>query len=331
MTAMIKEQTFRSSSQKNLIILSSSKSSFLAPTMAEAKRYAVVTGANKGIGFEVCRELASHGITVVMTARDEKRGLDALGKLKSSNGFSDDILFFHQLDVADSSSVASLAEFIKNQFGRLDILVNNAGVSGVHVDADVEAIKAEVGESEEARWDAVTKAMTQTYESALECLEINYYGAKRMVEAFIPLLQLSQSPTIVNVSSEAVKLLNLSEWAIRILNDVDNLTEERIDEVLNAFLKDFKEGTLEANGWPVLLSGYRVSKVAINAYTRLLAKKYRNIKVNCVCPGHGKTDSSFNIGTYTAEECARNVVMVALLPDDGPSGLFFVRGKVSSF
>jgi len=82
----------------------------------------VVTGANKGIGFEICRQLASNGVKVILTARDEGRGTEAVEKLKSS-GASD--VLFHQLDVADSSSVASLAEYVKSQFGKLDILVKN--------------------------------------------------------------------------------------------------------------------------------------------------------------------------------------------------------------
>ncbi|VVA39330.1 Hypothetical predicted protein [Prunus dulcis] len=89
--------------------------------MAEAtKRYAVVTGANKGIGLETVRQLASNGFTVVLTARDEKRGLEAAEKLKES-GLSGQVVF-HQLDVANPATVASLADFIKTQFGKLDIL-----------------------------------------------------------------------------------------------------------------------------------------------------------------------------------------------------------------
>ncbi|CAI9118862.1 OLC1v1020489C1 [Oldenlandia corymbosa var. corymbosa] len=298
--------------------------------MAETKRFAVVTGANKGIGFEVCRQLASHGITVVLTARDEKRGLDALHKLRESSGFQDDLLLFHQLDVANPSSVASLAEFINNQFGRLDILVNNAGNSGVQVDVD--AVKAAAEVSLEAQWEVMKSTMTSSYESTQECLEVNYYGAKRMVEAFLPLLKFSQLPVIVNVSSSAGRLKTIpSERVKGILSDVDNLTEDTVDELMNEFMKDFKEGALEANGWPVLLSGYKVSKAAMNAYTRLLSKKHQNIKVNCVCPGFAKTDINFNTGISTAEECAGNVAKAALLPDDGPSGLFFVSGEVSFF
>lgn len=83
--------------------------------------YAVVTGSNKGIGLETVRQLASNGITVVLTARDEKRGLETLEKLKES-GLSGQV-GFHQLDVADPASITSLAHLIRTQFGKLDILV----------------------------------------------------------------------------------------------------------------------------------------------------------------------------------------------------------------
>lgn len=94
-------------------------------------RIAVVTGGNKGIGFEICKQLASNGVKVVLTARDEKRGLEAVEKLKDF-GLSH-LVVFHQLDVTDPASVASLSDFVKTKFGKLDILVNNAGLSGVRL------------------------------------------------------------------------------------------------------------------------------------------------------------------------------------------------------
>ncbi|XP_027103371.2 uncharacterized protein [Coffea arabica] len=308
------------------------KSRFLVPAMTEAKRYAIVTGANKGIGFEVCRHLASKGITVVLTARDEKRGLDALHKLKFSDGLSADRLLFHQLDVADSSSVASLAQFIKTHFGRLDILVNNAGIIGADIDSDAFKAAIAAGAVEEERANKVdwSSSINDTHELAVQCFQTNYYGAKRMIEAFVPLLQLSQSPRVVNVSSGAGKLKNIpSEWARGIFTDVDNLTDERVDEVLNQYLKDLKEGSKEAKGWPSFLSAYTVSKAAMNAYTIVVAKKHPNIKINSVCPGFVKTDINFESGTLTVEEGADSIVRLALLPDDGPSGLFFIRSEIS--
>ncbi|KAF3949569.1 hypothetical protein CMV_024570 [Castanea mollissima] len=91
------------------------------------KRIAVVSGGNKGIGFEICRQLASNGIRVVLTARDVRRGNEAIEKLKAA-GYSD--VVFHQLDVMDPTTISSLADFIKTHFGKLDILVNNAGING---------------------------------------------------------------------------------------------------------------------------------------------------------------------------------------------------------
>lgn len=83
----------------------------------------MVTGANKGLGFAICKELASNGIVVVLAARDEKRGLGAVEKLVASEpGLSRNVIF-HKLDVTDPASVASLQEFVKSQFGKLDILV----------------------------------------------------------------------------------------------------------------------------------------------------------------------------------------------------------------
>ncbi|KAJ4726977.1 (+)-neomenthol dehydrogenase [Melia azedarach] len=248
-----------------------------------SKRHAVVTGANKGIGLEICRQLASNGVTVVLTARDENRGLEAVHKLKQS-GY--DNVIFHQLDVADPASVHSLADFIKSQFGKLDILVNNAGIAGFSLDADV------VKDGVPANWIEIA---TQTYESVEKCIETNYYGAKRMCEALIPLLQLSNAPRIVNVSSSAGKLRNVPyEWAKRVFSDVENLTEERVDGVLSQYLNKFKEGLLETKGWPHSISGYIQSKAAMNAYTRILAKKYPNFCINCICPGYVKTDINYN-------------------------------------
>ncbi|KAJ4726985.1 (+)-neomenthol dehydrogenase [Melia azedarach] len=295
------------------------------------KRYAVVTGGNKGIGFEICRQLASNGIVVVLTARDEKRGLEAVKKL-AETGLSDYVMF-HQLDVANPASVAFLADFIRSQFGKLDILVNNAGIGGAILDSVAFIRASEISGGwplgEHVNWNEIA---TQTFETAEECLNTNYYGAKRMVEALAPLLQLSNSARIANVSSLLGLLKNIpNDWAKRVLSDVESLTEERVDEVLNKFLKDFKEGLLEKGGWPAHLSAYIVSKAALNAYTRILAKKYPDFLVNCVCPGFVKTDITCNTGLLTAVEGAQSPVKLALLPPGGPSGFFFYRNEITCF
>ncbi|CAK8560863.1 unnamed protein product [Lathyrus sativus] len=316
--------------------------------MAEtAKRYAVVTGANKGIGFAVCKQLASKGLTVVLTARDQNRGLEAVEKLKHLS--LPGLVLFHQLDVSDPPSITSFADFIKNQFGKLDILVNNAGIPGVHVNGEALAatnimvnnagIPGVHEDGEAAKivenlgqidW---SKILTESYEQTEAGIKTNYYGAKELTEALIPLLQLSSSPTIVNVSSSMGRLENVPNgWPKEVLSDVENLTEEKIDEVLNQFLKDFKEGSIVENkGWPINMSTYVISKAALSAYTRVLAKKFPSICINAVCPGFVKTDINSNTGYLTPDEGAESIVRLALSPDGSPSGCFFVRSEEKPF
>ncbi|XP_020260470.1 (+)-neomenthol dehydrogenase-like isoform X2 [Asparagus officinalis] len=305
---------------------------------ASTKRTAVVTGANKGIGFEVCRQLASHGITVILTARDEGKGTEAVEKLKNS-GVSD--VLFHQLDVADPSSVSSLANFIKTEFGRIDILVNNAGIGGLLTDDQTlnsflkdQTVTSFLKEQENG-YDRLMEFWVEaqeSYEKVVGCLNINYYGMKRVTEALIPLLQLSQLPTVVNVSSRLGRLNVIPSESIReALGVVDEKTEVRLDEVIQSYLYDLKEGKLKENGWPTCSATYKLSKVAVTTYTRMLAMKYPSMRINCVSPGVVKTDMNYDIGTLTAEEGAKGPVMLALLPDGSPSGLFYDQTEVSSF
>ncbi|WCJ27688.1 NAD(P)-binding Rossmann-fold superfamily protein [Euphorbia peplus] len=292
----------------------------------ESKRYALVTGANRGLGFGVCELLASQGIVVILTARDEKRGLEAVQKLKDI-GLSDYVVF-HQLDVSDSHSITALSTFIATQFGKLDILVNNAAVFGYEIDRH--SFRA----SDSGKYASETnfaEVITETYELAEECLTINYYGVKKLTEALIDLLQLSNSPRIVNISSIAGKLEVQHEWAKEVLSDDEKLSEEKIDEVLNQYLQDFRECLLKTKRWPTMLSAYSLSKAALNAYTRIQAKKFQNFRINCVCPGGVKTDSTFGMGELTIKEGAESPVALVLLPNDGPSGCFFNRKEKTLF
>lgn len=120
-------------------------------------------------------------------------------------------------------------------------------------------------------------------------------------------------------------------WPKEVLSDVQNLTEEKIDDLLNEFLKDFKGGSLETKGWPLDMSAYTISKAALNAYTRVLAKKYPSFCINAVCPGYVKTDINHNLGIQTPDEGAESAVRLALLPNASPSGLFFFRSEEASF
>ncbi|XP_071726745.1 (+)-neomenthol dehydrogenase-like [Rutidosis leptorrhynchoides] len=287
---------------------------------------AVVTGGNKGIGLEICRQLASpaHDVLVVLTARDEQKGLQAVNELKTSGLVTN--VIFRQLDVTNPASITSFTNFIASQFGKLDILVNSAGINGIVVDEE------SLSEDKEFKTFMAKQVMLQTYETAKDCIQTNYYGTKHVTKALIPFLGLSACPRIVNISSGLGRLENIKdEMASQMLGDVNRLTEEIVDEVVTGFLQNVKDGSLEEKGWNAPLSAYMVSKAAINAYTRILANKYPSFRINAVNPGFTKTDMTRHKGIYTAEEGAKGAVRLALIPNDGPSGLFFFQMEDISF
>ncbi|KAI4386703.1 hypothetical protein MLD38_004612 [Melastoma candidum] len=291
------------------------------------KRYAIVTGANKGIGIAICRQLASKGIHVLLTARDQARGLEAVRVLNEEPGVTPGNISFHQLDVTDPSSVTALVGFVESRFGRLDILVNNAGVLGGVIDE--QALRESRDGKQDIDWPKIT---TETSELMEECIAVNYYGVKRMVDAFVHLLRRSDSPRIVNVSSRSGLLQNVpAGWAKGVLSDAKSLSEEKVDEVVEKFQKDYRDGAChERNGWPTHLSAYCIAKAALNAYTMVLARKHLDFRVNCMCPGYVSSDMNHNTGSFTTDEGAEVAVMLALVPNGGPTGKFFKRTEEAS-
>ncbi|PWZ28620.1 Salutaridine reductase [Zea mays] len=266
----------------------------------------VVTGGNRGIGLEICRQLASNGVLVVLTARDEKKGSRAVEELQSA-GLSD--VVFHRLDVADRPSIAQLAEFVKRRFGKLDIL---------------EDLKTFV--------DGYMGSLQQSYELAKESLEINFNGTKHVTDCLIPLLLLSRSGRVVNVSSQVAQLKFMSnEGAIKVLSDIDNLSEAKLDEVMSSFMEDFKDGNLAARGWLPVVSAYAVSKALVNAHSRLLARRHPSLVVCCVTPGFVRTGMNYGMGLVSAEEGAAAPVALALRAEPADSGLNFELLDVCEF
>ena len=138
------------------------------------RRVAVITGANKGIGLEIARQLARAGVTVLIGARDEARGREAAEKLRAEGLDARPL----RLDVTDETSVAAAAAFIEKSVGRLDILVNNAGIA--IDDGPPSAVSMEV--------------LRRTYET-------NVFGLVRVTQALLPLLRRSDAGRIVNLSS----------------------------------------------------------------------------------------------------------------------------------
>jgi NAD(P)-dependent dehydrogenase (short-subunit alcohol dehydrogenase family) len=242
--------------------------------MDTTNKAALVTGANKGIGFETARQLAQQGFTVWLGCRDTDRGESAARQL-SVHG---DVRFL-SLDVTDAESVRAAAARVGDESASLDVLVNNAGVS--------------VGEGEGPPSAVRIEAIQRTF-------DVNFYGALRVTQEFLPLVRRSKTGRIVNVSST--------------LGSVTTLVSP--DSPLAGF---------QAFAYPA-------SKTVLNTLTGWLAAELRDtpIKVNSVCPGFNATDLNGNTGTQHPSEGAKVVVRAAMLEADGPTGSFFdVNGPVS--
>ena len=99
------------------------------------------------------------------------------------------------------------------------------------------------------------------------------------------------------------------------------------------FLKDYKNDQLNSHGWPADSGclAYKVSKALTNGYTRILAKAHPELRINSVHPGFCETDVNFHTGEFTSEDGASCIVAVALLPEGGPTGMFFSRTEEAPF
>jgi NAD(P)-dependent dehydrogenase (short-subunit alcohol dehydrogenase family) len=139
------------------------------------KIFALVTGANKGIGFETARQLANRGITVLMGARDEQRGKEAAAKLQSE-GLDTRFL---RLDVNDQTTHEVARHFIEDNFGKLDILVNNAAIA----------------------LDQNQKPSEVDMQMLRKTFDTNFFGVISVTQALLPLIRKSGAGRIVNVSS----------------------------------------------------------------------------------------------------------------------------------
>lgn len=220
----------------------------------------LITGANKGLGYETARRLLADGHDVWVGARNEARGRHAAEELGAR---------FVQLDVTSEESVAAAAATVEAETG-LDVLVNSAGITG-EPKSIAELTAADV---------------QQVYDT-------NVLGPVRVSQAFMPLLERSVAPVIVNVSSGLG-----SQVLIR--------DPERVEST-------------------VLSLPYCSSKAALNMITSQYAKAYPRIRINMVDPGYTATDLNHNSGHQTVTEGTDAIVAMATVGADGPTGTFSDR------
>ena len=223
----------------------------------------LITGANKGLGHETARRLIAAGHTVYLGSRDAGRGRRAAGELGAR---------LVLIDVTDDASVAAAAKSIEAD-GGLDVLVNNAGMEGRKPDGGV------LGAA-----DLTADVMKTVFET-------NVFGMVRVTHAFLPLLQRSAAPVVVNVSSG-----------------------------LGSMARMTTAGT-PAYAYPGV--AYPTSKAAVNMITIQYAKALPGIRINAVEPGFTATDLNGRTGTQTVEEGAEIIVRMAQIGPEGPTGGYF--------
>jgi NAD(P)-dependent dehydrogenase (short-subunit alcohol dehydrogenase family) len=216
----------------------------------------LITGANKGLGLETARRLVLAGHTVWLGSRDSARGEEAATAVGAR---------FVQLDVTSDESVTAAAKVV----GELDVLVNNAGIAPEWTE------------------DGVVGAGELTADLMRETFEVNLFGIVRVLHAFLPLLERSEAPVVVNVSSRLASLATAAA------------------------------GT----GYPGV--AYPVSKAAVNMVTVQYAKAFPRMRINAVEPGFTATDLNRGSGRQTVEQGAEIIVRMAQIGQDGPTGGYF--------
>ena len=253
----------------------------------------LVTGGNRGIGFEVCRQLDLLGFRVILGTRNLENGKLAAKTL------SDNVIVRH-LDVTNEETIIDLFNFISKDIGKLDVLINNAGLGPINLNnPDVNRIKKVLKQVLKGSWNSVKKlspifvntgilpqkanAGNISIDGVKRIMDTNLYGAWRMIQVFTPLLLKSNDARIINVSSGVGELKNLSG----------------------------------------IYPAYSLSKASLNAITIMFANelKEKNVKVNAVCPGWVKTDMGGPDAPRTLEEGADTIVWMAT-EEDIPTGKF---------
>jgi NAD(P)-dependent dehydrogenase (short-subunit alcohol dehydrogenase family) len=221
----------------------------------------LITGANKGIGFEIAKKLAKEQPTyhILLGSRDPERGAASAAKLQAKN------VEAITIDVTSDASISAAASTVASKFGRLDVLINNAGIANdnKHIPGN----------------DSLRDVMLEAY-------NVNVFGAMQTFETFAPLLEKSENPRVVFMSS-----------------------------TVGSFTIQSGMGH-----YPI----YRSTKSALNMLVMTYAHLYKEKgwKINACCPGYVATDLNNFHGLGKVEDGAINAVRLATLGKDGETGTF---------
>jgi len=266
-----------------------------ASRVSSVPRTALVTGANRGLGLETARQLAAGGTRVIVTSRVAAAARAAAQALAANAPPGSVVALAAPFDVADADGIAAAADRLREEKTKIDVLVNNAGIA-------MDGFNAEV---------------------ARRTIEVNFFGPLRVTEALLPLIP--DGGTIVMVSSGMGELSGVDAGLRARFTDAA-LSRDDLAALAREFVADVAAGRYRERGWPS--SGYRVSKIALNALVRVWAPELaaHRIIINAVCPGWVRTDMGGRGASRSVEKGAASIVWAATRAGE-PTGGFFRDGR----
>jgi carbonyl reductase 1 len=273
-----------------------------------AGRVAVVTGANKGIGYCIALQLGLSGLFshIILACRDASRAELAMASLQQQLPSAAGVTVHAEtVTIGDVASHASFAARMERAFGKIDCLINNAGF--VYKNADP----------------------TPFVEQCKPTLDINFRGTIDFTETLLPLLVKGSDPRIVNVASMSGRLSQLSP-SLQAKYSAPDLSMVELRRLVDSYEALVQKGQKHrAAGYGN--SNYGLSKLALIAATRILAREHApTVAINACCPGYCKTDMTSQLGVRDPMDGARNAVLPATMASP-PTGAFFADYRESAW
>ncbi|KAF2839051.1 carbonyl reductase [Patellaria atrata CBS 101060] len=282
-------------------------------------RIAAVTGANKGIGYAIVRNIAlkysksplnTGPLLIYLTARNKSRGENAVASIMEDAELRNALVQhggltevkFHPLDITNQSSIDGFVSFLKrNHPDGIDVVINNAGI--LRDDFDLHTVK--------------------------DTLASNYYGTLNATKALLPIIR--EHGRLVNMSSLMARLSLYPDTIATKFRTATSIAE--VNSLVEEYVSAVAGGRHERDGWPN--SSYAVSKAGVTSITKVFAAeeraKHSSVLINSCCPGYVATDLTKGAGWRKPDHGAKTPVMLALEDIGGRSGKFWQNGRVRNW